>query len=75
MEKGKQKPRRFSFIRLLFAHCTNRSLLFVRLLTKKQTEVIRLQTKQTKRTEQTERTCPSMALPTMALSNSKDTKI
>ncbi len=43
MGKGKQKPRRFSLIRLLFAHCAN-GILFVRLLPKKQTEVILLQT-------------------------------
>jgi hypothetical protein len=42
-EDGKWKPRCFSLIRLLFAHRTNGSLSFVRLLTKKQTEVIRLQ--------------------------------
>jgi hypothetical protein len=36
----KQKPRRFSLICLPFAHQENRSLLFVSLLTKKQTEVI-----------------------------------
>jgi hypothetical protein len=40
---GKRKSRRFSLIRVLFAHCANRSLSFVRLLTKKQTEVMRLQ--------------------------------
>jgi hypothetical protein len=39
----KQKNRRFSLIRLSFAHLANGSLLFVRLLTK-QTEVDRLQT-------------------------------
>ncbi len=40
---GKRKPRRFSLIRLPFALCANVSLPFVHLLTKKQTEVIRLQ--------------------------------
>jgi hypothetical protein len=46
---GERKPRRFSIIRLLFAHRENGSLSFVHLLTKKQTEVIHLQwTKQTK---------------------------
>jgi hypothetical protein len=44
ISNGKWKPRHFSLIRLPFAHCTNGSLSFVRLLTKKQTEVIRLQT-------------------------------
>jgi hypothetical protein len=46
MEKssGKRKTSRFSLIRLPFAHRAKGSLLFVRLLTKKQTEVIRLQT-------------------------------
>ncbi len=34
------KPRRFSLIGLLFSHCANRSLSFVRLLMKKQTDVI-----------------------------------
>jgi hypothetical protein len=42
-ESVKWKTRRFSSIRLLFAHCANGSLLFLRLFTKKQTEVIRLQ--------------------------------
>ncbi len=42
--KGKRKPRRFSLVHLLFAHRANGSLLFVRLLTKKQTEAVRLQT-------------------------------
>jgi hypothetical protein len=37
---GKRKPRQFSLICLPFAHCANGSLLFVRLLTKKKTEVI-----------------------------------
>jgi hypothetical protein len=40
----KRRPRRFFLIRLPFAHRANGSLLFVRLLTKKPTEVIRLQT-------------------------------
>ncbi len=40
----KRKPRRFSLTRLPFAHRTNGRLSFVRLLTKKQTEVMRLQT-------------------------------
>ncbi len=44
MENGRQKPRRFSFICLSFAHRSNRSLSFVRLFMKKQTEVIRMQT-------------------------------
>ncbi len=39
----KRKPRRFFLIYLQFAYHANRSLSFVRLLTKKQTEVIRLQ--------------------------------
>jgi hypothetical protein len=38
-----QKPRRFSLVRLTFAHSANRSL-FVQLLTEKQKEVIHLQT-------------------------------
>ncbi len=42
--KWKWKLRRFSLIHLLFAHCENGSLSFVRLLMKKQTEAIRLQT-------------------------------
>jgi hypothetical protein len=41
---GKRKPRRFPLFRLQFAHHANGSLSFVRLLIKKQTEVIRLQT-------------------------------
>ncbi len=49
----KGKPRQFSLICLPFAHCANRSLLFVFLLTKKQTKVIRLQTR-------TNRMCPYM---------------
>jgi hypothetical protein len=40
----KWKPRQFSLFRLLFATCANGSLLFFGLLTKKQTEVIHLQT-------------------------------
>jgi hypothetical protein len=44
MENSKRKPRRFSLIRLPFAHHANGSWSCVRLLTKKQTEVIRLQT-------------------------------
>jgi hypothetical protein len=43
---GKRKPQQFFIIRLPFAHRANGSLfvcLFFRLLTKKQTEVIRLQ--------------------------------
>jgi hypothetical protein len=43
-KNGKRKPRRFSLIPLQFAHRANRSLSFVRLLTKKPTEVSRLQT-------------------------------
>jgi hypothetical protein len=39
VSNGKRKPRRFSLLRLPSAHHANRSLLFVRLLTKKQTEV------------------------------------
>jgi hypothetical protein len=42
--KWKRKPRLFSLIRLPFAHRANGSLPFVRLLMRKQTEVIRLQT-------------------------------
>jgi hypothetical protein len=42
-----RKPRRFSLIRLLVVHRVNGSFLFVRLFTKKQTEVIRLQMDQT----------------------------
>ncbi len=38
--KRKTEARRFSLIRLPFAHQANRSLLFVSLLMKKQTEVI-----------------------------------
>ncbi len=44
MENEKRKPRQLSLIRLLFAHCANGSLSFVRLFTKKSTEVNRLQT-------------------------------
>ncbi len=43
-ENGKWKPRQFSFIRSPLAHRANGSSLFVFLFTKKQTEVIRLQT-------------------------------
>ncbi len=39
---GKRKPRRFSLNCIPLAHCANGNLLFVRLLTKKQTKVIRL---------------------------------
>jgi hypothetical protein len=39
----KLKPGRFFFIRLALAHHANETLLLVRLLTKKQTEVTRLQ--------------------------------
>jgi hypothetical protein len=38
-----QKPRQFSLIFSSFVHSANGSMLFVRLLTKKQTEVIRSQ--------------------------------
>ncbi len=41
---AKRKPMRFSLIRSQFAHCANGILSIVRLLRKKQTEVIRLQT-------------------------------
>jgi hypothetical protein len=44
VSNGKRKPRRFSLIRLPFANCANASLSFVCLLTKKQTEFVRLQT-------------------------------
>jgi hypothetical protein len=43
-EKWKRKLRRFALIGWPFAHCANGSLSFVNLLTKKQVEVIRLQT-------------------------------
>ncbi len=43
-ENRRCKPKQFSLIRLAFAHHANGSLLFVCLLTKKQTEVIRLKT-------------------------------
>ncbi len=43
-ENGKREPRQFSLIRLPFAHRANGSLSFVCLLTKKQMEVIHLQT-------------------------------
>jgi hypothetical protein len=46
------KPMRFSIVRLPFAHRASVSLSFVRLLTKKQTEVILLQ--------RTKQTCPSL---------------
>ncbi len=39
-----EKPKRFSLIRLPFAHRANGSLSFVSLFTKKQTEVICWQT-------------------------------
>jgi hypothetical protein len=42
-ENGKQKLRWISLLRLPFAHRASRSLLFVLLFTKKQTEVIHLQ--------------------------------
>jgi hypothetical protein len=38
VSNGKRKPRRFSFIRLPFAHRANGSLSFIRLLAKNQTE-------------------------------------
>jgi hypothetical protein len=44
MKNGKQKPRRFSLIRSPFARRANGSSSFVSLFTKKQREVIRLQT-------------------------------
>jgi hypothetical protein len=44
LEKEKRKPWRFSLTRLSFAHCANGGLKFDRLLTQKQTDVIRLQT-------------------------------
>jgi hypothetical protein len=40
MENGKQKPWQFFLIRLPFPYRSNGSLLFVHLLTKKETEVI-----------------------------------
>jgi hypothetical protein len=43
-ENGKRKPKQFSLIRLPFAPHPNGSWSFVHLLTKKQTEVICLQT-------------------------------
>jgi hypothetical protein len=46
-KNGKLKPRRFSLICLPFAHHSNGGLLFVSLLTKKQAEVICLQTEKT----------------------------
>ncbi len=42
--KWKMEAQAIFQIRLLFAHRADRSLSFVRLFTKKQTEVIRLQT-------------------------------
>jgi hypothetical protein len=50
----KQKPRWFFLIHLPFAHHANKSLLFVSLLIKKQTEVIHLQTDWTDQTDQTD---------------------
>jgi hypothetical protein len=44
VSNGKLKPRRFFLIRLPFTHRENGNLYFVRLLTKKKTEVTRLQT-------------------------------
>ncbi len=44
VSNGKRKSRRFSLIRLPFAHQANLNLLFVRFLTKKQTEIIFLLT-------------------------------
>jgi hypothetical protein len=44
-ENGKWKPRRFPLFRLPFAHRAKGHWPFVRLVTKKQTEVICLQTK------------------------------
>ncbi len=44
VSNAKQKLRQFSLNPLPLAYCTNRSLLFVRLLVKEQTEVITLQT-------------------------------
>jgi hypothetical protein len=43
-KKEKRKPWRFSLTRLSFAHCANGGFKFDRLLTQKQTDVIRLQT-------------------------------
>jgi hypothetical protein len=40
MDDGKWNPRQFLSIRLHFVNCASGSFLFVRLLTKKQTEVI-----------------------------------
>jgi hypothetical protein len=42
--KQKMEACAISLINLLFAHCANASLSFVCFFTKKQTEVIRLQT-------------------------------
>jgi hypothetical protein len=39
VSNGKWKPRRFSLVRLPFAHCANGNLSFVGLLRKKQTKV------------------------------------
>ncbi len=44
VSNGEWKPRRFSLIRLPFDYRGNGILSFVRVLTKIQTEVIRLQT-------------------------------
>jgi hypothetical protein len=44
LKNGKLKPWRLSLIRFPFAHHANGSLAFVRLLTKKQAEVIYWQT-------------------------------
>ncbi len=52
---GKLKPRHFSLICLVFAHCANESLSYVGLLTKKQTEFIRC-----KWADWTKWTCTSM---------------
>jgi hypothetical protein len=60
MENRKWKPREFSFIRLPFAHRANGSLLFVRLLTKKQQKLSVF--KWTKRTKCTKRTCQFMVI-------------
>ncbi len=47
VSNGKREPRQFSLIRSPFAHNANGGLSFVRLLTKKQTEVIHFQTNYT----------------------------
>ncbi len=44
VSNGKWKPRQFSLISLPFAHCVNGCLLFVRLLMRKETQGIHLQT-------------------------------